>query len=200
MKTRLALPCLLGSLLLSSAVHAASALVPPKGYYAAVEIRKGEAQACQAVPEPYTGELVFRSKYEGSDSARSTLNKKAEKAFRTKTNRLPEPLRSEVKAFPRQALHARLLEFRHPATHLTMTFEAPIIDGDRAAHPYSSRATHVGDFMGMPGTGRKFQIEGALIYKFDDGLIAEERRIYDFTGLLMQLGVLKGRPAGRGSE
>ena len=47
-------------------------------------------------------------------------------AFRTKTNRLPEPLRSEVKAFPRQALHARLLEFRHPATHLTMTFEAPI--------------------------------------------------------------------------
>ena len=83
---------------------------------------------------------------------------------------------------------------------LRMTFEAPIIDGDRAAHPYSSRATHVGDFMGMPGTGRKFQIEGALLYKFDDGLIAEERRIYDFTGLLMQLGVLKGRPAGRGSE
>lgn len=90
MKTRLALPCLLGSLLLSSAVHAASALVPPKGYYAAVEIRKGEAQACQAVPEPYTGELVFRSKYEGSDSARSTLNKKAEKAFRAKTKPITE--------------------------------------------------------------------------------------------------------------
>ncbi len=47
-------------------------------------------------------------------------------AFRTKVNRLPEPLKSEVKAFPRQALHARLLAFRHPATHLTMRFEAPI--------------------------------------------------------------------------
>jgi steroid delta-isomerase-like uncharacterized protein len=79
---------------------------------------------------------------------------------------------------------------------LQMTFEPPIIDGDRVAHPYSSRATHVGDFMGMPGTGRKFQIEGALFYKLDAGLIAQERRIYDFTGLLLQLGVLKGRPAG----
>ncbi|WP_269931323.1 RluA family pseudouridine synthase [Aminobacter sp. HY435] len=47
-------------------------------------------------------------------------------AFRTKSNRLPEPLSSAVKAFPRQALHARLLAFRHPATHLLMRFEAPL--------------------------------------------------------------------------
>ncbi|WP_315924815.1 RluA family pseudouridine synthase [Mesorhizobium sp. SP-1A] len=47
-------------------------------------------------------------------------------AFRTKANRLPEPLREKVKAFPRQALHARLLEFRHPDTHMTIAFEAPM--------------------------------------------------------------------------
>jgi 23S rRNA pseudouridine1911/1915/1917 synthase len=47
-------------------------------------------------------------------------------AFRTKANRLPQPLREKVLAFPRQALHARLLEFRHPDTHLTMRFEAPM--------------------------------------------------------------------------
>ncbi|PWK64914.1 RluA family pseudouridine synthase [Aminobacter sp. AP02] len=47
-------------------------------------------------------------------------------AFRTKSNRLPEPLKSAVKAFPRQALHATLLAFRHPATHLIMRFEAPL--------------------------------------------------------------------------
>ncbi len=47
-------------------------------------------------------------------------------AFRTKANRLPEPLKSKVAAFPRQALHARLLEFSHPDTHLTMRFEAPM--------------------------------------------------------------------------
>ncbi|MFE0016701.1 RluA family pseudouridine synthase [Mesorhizobium sp. NPDC059054] len=47
-------------------------------------------------------------------------------AFRTKVNRLPEPLKSKVAAFPRQALHARLLEFSHPDTHLAMRFEAPM--------------------------------------------------------------------------
>ncbi len=47
-------------------------------------------------------------------------------AFRTKANRLPEPLKSQVKAFSRQALHAWLLAFRHPDTHLPMRFEAPI--------------------------------------------------------------------------
>ena len=61
------------------------------------------------------------------------------KAFRTKANRLPEPLRSAVEAFPRQALHARLLAFRHPKTHMLVRFEAPIprdmrelIDGFRS--------------------------------------------------------------------
>ena len=48
------------------------------------------------------------------------------KAFRTKANRLPEPLRAAVLGFPRQALHARQLEFRHPRTHIPMAFEAPI--------------------------------------------------------------------------
>lgn len=44
-------------------------------------------------------------------------------AFRTKANRLPEPLRTDVKDFSRQALHARLLAFRHPATGEMMRFE-----------------------------------------------------------------------------
>ncbi len=47
-------------------------------------------------------------------------------AFRTKANRLPETQRERVKACPRQALHAWLLAFRHPRTHMTMRFEAPM--------------------------------------------------------------------------
>jgi 23S rRNA pseudouridine1911/1915/1917 synthase len=48
------------------------------------------------------------------------------RAFATKANRLPEPLRTKIKAFPRQALHARLLAFRHPKSHVIMRFEAPL--------------------------------------------------------------------------
>ncbi|HWU64513.1 MAG TPA: RluA family pseudouridine synthase [Ensifer sp.] len=49
-------------------------------------------------------------------------------AFKTKANRLPEAARAAVNGFHRQALHAYLLQFEHPATGETMHFEAPIPD------------------------------------------------------------------------
>ncbi|WP_309082591.1 RluA family pseudouridine synthase [Chelativorans sp.] len=48
------------------------------------------------------------------------------RAFKTKVNRLPPELAGKVAGFPRQALHARLLAFRHPETGKVMRFEAPI--------------------------------------------------------------------------
>ncbi|QPC85751.1 RluA family pseudouridine synthase [Mesorhizobium sp. NBSH29] len=47
-------------------------------------------------------------------------------ALRTKANRLPEPVQTLVKSFPRQALHAGLLAFLHPVTQIKMSFEAPL--------------------------------------------------------------------------
>ena len=43
--------------------------------------------------------------------------------FATKVALLPEPARGLAAAFPRQALHAYLLGFEHPATHEEMRFE-----------------------------------------------------------------------------
>jgi 23S rRNA pseudouridine1911/1915/1917 synthase len=43
--------------------------------------------------------------------------------FLTKAERLPGELKATVKAFPRQALHARVLGFRHPRTGETLRFE-----------------------------------------------------------------------------
>lgn len=48
------------------------------------------------------------------------------RAYRTKAKRLPPPLAAKAAAFPRQALHARLLAFRHPDTGAIMCFEAPM--------------------------------------------------------------------------
>ena len=53
-------------------------------------------------------------------------------AFRTKANLLPEDARHVVNGFRRQALHAYMLQFEHPATGKTMRFEAPAPD-DMAA-------------------------------------------------------------------
>jgi 23S rRNA pseudouridine1911/1915/1917 synthase len=53
------------------------------------------------------------------------------KGFATKANTLPEPLRSSVSGFARQALHAAHLAFEHPSTGELMTFETPL-PGDMA--------------------------------------------------------------------
>jgi C-1 hydroxylase len=73
--------------------------------------------------------------------------------------------------------------------------EDAITDGERVAVPFRVTATHVGDFMGLPGSGRRFEVHGVLLYRMAGELIAHERRVYDFTGLLLQLGVLRAKPA-----
>lgn len=47
------------------------------------------------------------------------------RAFKTKANKLPDDLKFVVGEFPRQALHARLLQFRHPRSGEILRFEAP---------------------------------------------------------------------------
>ena len=75
-------------------------------------------------------------------------------------------------------------------------FDAPIRDGNRLAVSFSVAATHQGDFLGLAGTGKRCGFEGASLFELDDeSLIREERRFYDFTGLLTRLGVLRVRPA-----
>ena len=73
--------------------------------------------------------------------------------------------------------------------------EDVLVDGDDVAQPFVVHATHNRDFMGLAGSGRKFDIQGVRVMKMRDGRIASERRYYDFTGLLIQLGVLRGKPA-----
>ena len=77
----------------------------------------------------------------------------------------------------------------------TMTFEEPCIDDQRAMVVCKIKGTQQGEFMGLPGTGKRLEFDCVLSMDFKDGLIVRERRIYDFTGLLIQLGVLKGKPA-----
>ena len=71
----------------------------------------------------------------------------------------------------------------------------PVIDSQRVAQPFDVVATHTGTLLGFEPTGRRFEIHGVLLFTLTpECLIAEEQRIYDFTGLLIQVGVLRGKP------
>ena len=69
-----------------------------------------------------------------------------------------------------------------------------IIDGNRAAQLFVAEATHTSELFGVAATHRHFKVSGVLIFEFRDGKIVNERRLYDFTGLLVQLGVIKAKP------
>ena len=73
--------------------------------------------------------------------------------------------------------------------------EPPIVDGDRVAQVATVTGTDSGGFMGLPATGKRFSMPMVFLFTMRDGKIQHERRIYDFTGLMIQLGVLKAKPA-----
>ena len=69
-----------------------------------------------------------------------------------------------------------------------------VIDDDRVVVLAKLIGTHAGEFFGLPAAGRHVEVEVALVMTVADGLITTERRIYDFTGLLVQTGVLRAKP------
>ena len=76
-----------------------------------------------------------------------------------------------------------------------ITAQPPIVDGDRAVVVAEVTGTHVGSIMGLPPSGRAFRLLSTFVFLLRDKRIVEERRIYDFTGMLIQIGVLKAKPA-----
>ena len=75
------------------------------------------------------------------------------------------------------------------------TSDEPIIDGDRVAQVHTVAGTDLGGFLGTPPTGRPFRLPMVFLFTIRNGEIVHGRTIYDFTGLLVQIGVLKAKPA-----
>lgn len=72
--------------------------------------------------------------------------------------------------------------------------EQLVIEDNHVASVAIMTGTDVGGFMGLPPTGRHFEFPGVFLFTLEDGHIIREQRIYDFTGMLVQIGVLKVKP------
>ena len=82
-------------------------------------------------------------------------------------------------------------------TNPTITVDDIIVsdaDPARAVLVWTVKSVHTGNIFGMPGSGKQIERNMAYLFTFRGGLVAKERRIYDFTSMLMQLGVLKAKP------
>jgi len=69
-----------------------------------------------------------------------------------------------------------------------------VIDGNHVAQSLSIEGTNLGGYLGLPASGKPFRLAAVFLYELKDGQIVRESRIYDFTGMLTQIGVLKTKP------
>jgi predicted ester cyclase len=69
--------------------------------------------------------------------------------------------------------------------------EDVIVQGDKVAMRIPFTGTHLGPFMGAAPTGKKVDVSETLIFRVENGLIAEMWEDYDEYGLRMQLGLIK---------
>ena len=77
------------------------------------------------------------------------------------------------------------------AFDFAFTVEDVLAQGDQACARWTWNATHKGDFLGIPPTGRQVTMTGMTLFRFtDNGKIAETWWQHDQLGLMQQLGAL----------
>ena len=77
---------------------------------------------------------------------------------------------------------------------LVMSQHEMFVDGDKAVVFARFLGTDRGGFMGLPATGRLVDVPVVFLLELQDSLIVRDRRIYDFTSVLLQVGALKAKP------
>jgi steroid delta-isomerase-like uncharacterized protein len=73
---------------------------------------------------------------------------------------------------------------------LHTTIEDLVAENDRVASRVTTRATHTGDFMGIPPTGNPVEFIGIHVYRIADGKLAEEWFNDDLLTLMRQVGAV----------
>ncbi len=88
----------------------------------------------------------------------------------------------------------RFLHTAFPDVHFYI--EDEFADDQRVAVRWVARGTHLGDFMGIPPSGRRFWIDGIGSYHVIDGRLVESLVNEDSLNLLVQIGAVQ-LPSGK---
>jgi len=93
----------------------------------------------------------------------------------------------------RAAIEDLYRSFFHAFPDAKLQLDELLIDGARVMLVGRLSGTDTGGLLAPP-RGRSFDVPLVLSNTFQNGLIVHERRIYDFTGMLVQVGALKAKP------
>src|SRR5215210_5715031 len=93
------------------------------------------------------------------------------------------PTRDGVKQFFRM--------YRAAFPDLHMEPQDVLVCGDKAVARVRATGTNLGEFMGMPATGKRVEVQLIDIIRFgDDGLAREHWGVFDALGMMQQLGAI----------
>jgi steroid delta-isomerase-like uncharacterized protein len=81
-------------------------------------------------------------------------------------------------------------EYRRAFGDVQLTIDQHFTDGDYVATRWFVRATHDGELMGAPQSGREVAFSGVTISRCRDGAIVEGWETCDTLGLLQQIGAV----------
>ena len=93
---------------------------------------------------------------------------------------------------PEQAKAAKqeAADFRRGFPDVVSTIEDLLAEGDKVVARWRSRATHQGEYMGIPPTGKEVEFTGISVYRIERGKIAESWNVEDKLGLMWQIGAI----------
>ena len=92
-----------------------------------------------------------------------------------------------------------------PFPDLQFHIEDQIAEDDRVVTRLSTQGTHMGEFLGIPATGRQTITINITIFRIAGGKITERWTVFDAGGLMRQLGAtpspkINGQPVSSGES
>ena len=73
---------------------------------------------------------------------------------------------------------------------LHATIDDMVAEGDKVSVRFTVTGTQVGELMGVPPTGKRFDVAAMCIYRIAEGKVAEQWEQIDMLGLMRQLGAI----------
>jgi predicted ester cyclase len=89
-----------------------------------------------------------------------------------------------------EAAKQEAADFRQGFPDVVSTIEDLIAEGDKVVARWRARATHQGDYMGIPPTGKGVEFTGISVYHIEGGKIAQSWTAEDELGLMRQIGAV----------
>jgi len=89
-----------------------------------------------------------------------------------------------------EAAKQEAADFRRGFPDVISTIEDLIAEGDKVVARWRSRATHRGDYMGTPPSGKEVEFTGISFYRIEGNKITESWTVEDELGLMRQIGAI----------